>query len=76
MGFSRQEYWSGLPFPPPGDLPNPGIKPPSPALVGQFFTTNPSEKNRQQISKIEEMEAEAFVLLDFALWCHKWAAVS
>ena len=27
MGFSRQEYWSGLPFPPPGDLPNPGIKP-------------------------------------------------
>ena len=30
MGFSRQEYWSGLPFPPPGDLPNPGIKPASP----------------------------------------------
>ena len=32
MGFSRQEYWSGLPFPFPGDLPNPGIKPGSPAL--------------------------------------------
>ena len=32
MGFSRQEYWSRLPFPPPGDLPNPGIKPTSPAL--------------------------------------------
>ena len=32
MGFPRQEYWSGLPFPPPGDLPNPGIKPGSPAL--------------------------------------------
>ena len=32
MGLSRQEYWSGLPFPPPGDLPNPGIKPKSPAL--------------------------------------------
>ena len=31
MGFSRQEYWSGLPCPPPGDLPNPGIKPVSPA---------------------------------------------
>ena len=31
MGFSRQEYWSGLPFPPPGDLLNPGIKPKSPA---------------------------------------------
>ena len=32
MGFSRQGYWSGLPFPSPGDLPNPGIKPRSPAL--------------------------------------------
>ena len=32
MGFSRQEYWSGVPFPPPGDLPDPGIKPRSPAL--------------------------------------------
>ena len=32
MGFSRQEYWSGLPFPAPGDLPNPGIEPESPAL--------------------------------------------
>ena len=32
MGFSRQEYWSGLPFPAPGDLPNPGIEPGSPAL--------------------------------------------
>ena len=32
MGFSRQEYWSGLPFPSPGDLPNPGIEPRSPSL--------------------------------------------
>ena len=32
MGFSRQEYWSGLPFPSPGDLPDPGIEPVSPAL--------------------------------------------
>ena len=43
MGFSRQEYWSGLPFPPPGDLPNPGIKPMTPvfpALAGRFFTTS------------------------------------
>ena len=32
MGFFRQEYWSGLPYPPPGDLPNPGTKPRSPAL--------------------------------------------
>ena len=39
MGFSRQEYWSGLPFPSPGDLPDPGIVPMSPALAGGFFTT-------------------------------------
>ena len=43
MGFSRQGYWSGFPCPPPGHLPNPGIKPPSltsPALVGRFFSTS------------------------------------
>ena len=43
MGFSRQEYWSGLPCPPPGYLPDPGIKPEfliSPALAGGFFTTS------------------------------------
>ena len=39
MGFSRQGYWLGLPFPSPGDLPNPGIKATSPALAGRFFTT-------------------------------------
>ena len=38
-GFSRQEYWSGLPFPSPGDPPDPGIEPASPALAGGFFTT-------------------------------------
>ena len=38
MGFSRQEYWSGLPFPSPGDLPNPGTEPASPALAGGVFT--------------------------------------
>ena len=44
MGFSRQEYWSVLSFPPPGDLPNPGIEPTSPvslALASGFFTTEP-----------------------------------
>ena len=40
MGFSRQEYWSGLPCPPPGDLPNPGIEPTSLTLVGGFFITS------------------------------------
>ena len=37
MGFSRQEYWSGLPFPSPGDLPDPGIEPRSPALQADSF---------------------------------------
>ena len=40
MEFSRQEYWSGLPCPPLGDLPDPGIEPTSPALAGRFFTTS------------------------------------
>ena len=42
MGFSRQEYWSGLPFPFPGDLPDSGIKLTSPALAGGFFTSESS----------------------------------
>ena len=41
MGFPRQQYWSGLPFPSPGDLPDPGIKPGYPALAGRFFTSEP-----------------------------------
>ena len=47
MGFSRQEYWSGLPFPLPGDLPNPGMEPMclvSAALAGGFFTSEPPGK--------------------------------
>ena len=47
MGFSRQKYWSGLPFPPPGNLPNPGIEltsPAPPALASGFFTTVPPGK--------------------------------
>ena len=42
--FPRQEYWSGLPFPPPGDLPKPGIKPALFALAGWFFITEPPGK--------------------------------
>ena len=41
MGFSKQEYWSGLPFPSPGDLPDPGIKPKSPALQADALTSEP-----------------------------------
>ena len=45
MGFPRQEYWSGFPFPSPGNLPDPGIKPTSPAWAGVFFTTEPPGKS-------------------------------
>ena len=44
MGFSRQEYWSRLPWPPPGDLPDSGVEPASSALAGAFFTTEPQGK--------------------------------
>ena len=44
MGFSRQEYWSGLPFPSPGDLPNPEIEPRSPALQADSLPTKPLGK--------------------------------
>ena len=44
VGFSRQEYWGGLPFPSPGDLPDPGTKPTSPAFACRFFTTEPPGK--------------------------------
>ena len=53
MGFFRQEYWSGLPFPSPGDLPDPGIEPASPvppALAGRFFTSEPPGKLQSPFS--------------------------
>ena len=48
MGFSRQEHWSGLPLPSPGDLPDPGIEPASPELAGGFFTAEPPGKPFRQ----------------------------
>ena len=44
MGFPKQEYWSGLPFPPPGDLPNPETEATSLTLAGRFFTIEPTGK--------------------------------
>ena len=55
MEFSRQEYWSGLPFPPPEDLPEAGIKPPSlvsQSLAGRFFTTEQPGDDGSMDSKI------------------------
>ena len=56
MGFSRKEYWSWLPFPPPGDLPDPGIEPTfcaSPALAGGFFTTELPGKSLQMMTPLQ-----------------------
>ena len=47
MGFSRQEYWSGLPFPSPGNLPDPGIEPGAPALQAEALPSEPPEKPLQ-----------------------------
>ena len=51
MEFSRQEYWSGLPYPTPGDLPNQRIEPASPALAGRFFTAVPPGKQEIDIQQ-------------------------
>ena len=56
MGFPRQEYWSGLLFPFPGDLPNPGIEPTSPTLAGRFFTIEIPGKPNILISCIHMKE--------------------
>ena len=53
MGFSRQEYWSGLPFPSPGDLPNPGIEPRSPAFQADALTPEPPGKPRDEYKEME-----------------------
>ena len=49
MGFSVEEGQSGLPFPPPGDRPNPEIEPVSPALAGEFFTTEPMDYSKIKV---------------------------
>ena len=55
MDFSRQEYWSGLPFPSPRDLPNPGIKPGSPALQADTLPSEPPGKPEgDKISEIKK----------------------
>ena len=48
MGFPRQEYWNGLPFSSPRDLPDPGIESVSPELAGSFFTTEPPGKSARK----------------------------
>ena len=55
MEFSRQEYWSGLPFPPPGDLPNPGIEPRSPALQADSLPSEPLRvKKKKKVGSLKQ----------------------
>ena len=56
MGFSRQEYWCGLPFPSPGDLPNPGIKPRSPTLQADTLTSAPPGKPKDTLKYLQEFK--------------------
>ena len=56
MGFSRQEYWSGLPFPTPGDLPNPGMEPGSPALEADALTSEPPGKPKMGVESDKGQE--------------------
>ena len=62
MGFPRQEYWSGLPFPSSGDLPDPGIKPGSPTLEADALTSEPPGKMEVSLSKRQQlvMDREAW----------------
>ena len=53
MEFSRQEYWTGLPFPSPGDLLDPGIKPASPALQADSLSSEPPEKPIHEVASIK-----------------------
>ena len=64
MGFSRQEYWSGLPFPSPGDLPDPGIEPRSPALEADALTSEPPGKPKSPSQM--EMRRVSFYTITYA----------
>ena len=55
-GFSQQEYWSGLHFPPPGDLPDPGTETTSPALAGGFLTTEPPASPNMNVENMMLIE--------------------
>ena len=57
MGFSRQQYWSGLPFPFPGDLPGSGMELKSPALAGGFFTTEPPGKPVMVVGRVKSRDS-------------------
>ena len=78
MGFPGQEHWSGLPFPTPGGLSDPGIEPVSPAFAGRFFTTElpgkprpgivPSRKHFRAVFILTDCKSEVEGKMDMLLW--------
>ena len=72
MEFLRQEHWDGLPFPSPGDLPDSGIEPTSPALAGMFFTDEPPGKPTERASEspegLTESQAAGSHRQEFLIW--------
>ena len=75
MGFSRQEYWSGLPCPPPGDLPDPGMKPVcllSSVLAGRIFTIVPTGKPYTTMTKIAMRFSSVQLLSCVQLFATSW----
>ena len=72
MGFSGQEYCSGLPFPPPGDFPSPGIEPESPALAGEFFT----QPRGKPVPSTETLFPNKVTFWDSGwIWILRWGAL-
>ena len=63
IGFSRQEYWSGLPFPSPGDLPNPGIEPGSPTLEADALTSEPPGFRVEEIAEASPVLSDNRVVI-------------
>ena len=72
MGFPGKEYWSGLPFPSPGHLPDPGIKPVSPALQADFFISEPQGKPKHHIVICKIRSTLSSIKLDFKLFFNHW----
>ena len=72
MEFSRQEYWSGLPFPSPGNVPNPGIKPRSPTLQADSLPTEPPEKPTWGHRSIIIQNKQANSKRELDLWYWGW----
>ena len=75
MEFSRPKYWSGLPFPSPGNLPDPGIEPESPALQVDSLLSEPPGKALMSLRKELSVSAQAGTLQQWYFWGRVWGTV-